>query len=80
MKKIKNLKVTITHTVNLNEVVVSDKEYNALKNCFESWTNINCTGNNDESVVEAFDWLSDNINIKSTRNLKYEIDNLEEEK
>ena len=79
MKKIKNLKVTITHTVNLNEVVVSDKEYNALKNCFESWTNIKGTGNNDESVVEAFDWLSDNINIKSTRNLKYEIDNLEEE-
>lgn len=79
MKKIKKLTVTVTYTVRLGEIEVSDKEYNALQECFKSWTTINDNAYNDESAEIALDWLSDNINFGDEMDCKYEIDNLEEE-
>ena len=79
MKKIKDLTVTVTYTVNLEEIEVSDKEYKALEKCYERGLTIKSYGDNDESAEDAYDWLSDNINFGDEMDCKYEIDNLEEE-
>lgn len=79
MKKIKNLTVTVTYTVGLGEIEVSDKEYNALEKCYERGLTIESYGDNDESADDAFDWLSYNIKSQDAFDLNYEIDDLEEE-
>jgi hypothetical protein len=78
-KEIKNLTVTVTYTVELEEIEVSDKEYKALEKCYERGLTIKSYGDNDESAEDAYDWLSYNIKSQDAFDLNYEINDLEEE-
>ena len=61
MKKIKDLTVTVTYTVGLHDVEVSEKVYDDL-NALADKGRVNCDLMNlDEQVCTGFEWLSDHI-------------------
>jgi len=70
MKGISELTVTVTYTVQLSEIRVSDT-------VFEQLTNSSHFNMSDNEDTEAFDWLTSNIDENSAMELEYEIDNLE---
>lgn len=70
MKTIKDLTVTVTYTVGLGNVEVSEEVYNDLMEHYD---------NNVWEVPEdsiAAEWLADNIKEKDAMNWSYEIDDL----
>lgn len=78
MKKIKNLTVTVTYTVDLCEVEVSERVYDAL-NALSDRGSVHCNlVGLDEQVDTAFEWLGDNIDEKDACNWEYEIEDMEE--
>lgn len=80
MKKIKNLAVTVTLTVGLEDIEVSNKEYNALQKCYERGLTIEGVAINNYKIADdALDWLDKNIDFSNAMNWSYEIDDLEEE-
>jgi hypothetical protein len=80
MKKIKNLTVTVTYTVELEEIEVSDKEYKALEKCYERGLTIEGAAINNYKIADdALDWLDKNIDFSDAMNWSYEINDLEEE-
>ena len=59
MKKISDLTITVTYTVGLHGVEVSEKVYDAL-NTLADKGRVNCDLMNlDERVCIGFEWLSD---------------------
>ena len=78
MKKIKDLTVTVTYTVGLCDVEVSEKVFNALNALADrGCVHCNLVGQ-DEQVDTAFEWLGDNINEGDACNWEYEIEEMED--
>ena len=74
MKKIKDLTVTVTYTVDLYDVEVSEKVYDDL-NALADKGRVNCDLMNlDEQVGTAFEWLSDHIHESDACDWNYEVD------
>ena len=74
MKKIKDLTVTVTYTVGLHDVEVSEKVYDDL-NALADKGRVNCDLMNlDEQVCTGFEWLSDHIHESDACDWNYEID------
>ena len=74
MKKIKDLTVTVTYTVGLHDVEVSEKIYEAL-NALADKGRVNCDLMNlDEQVCTGFEWLSDHIHESDACDWNYEVD------
>lgn len=78
MKKIKDLTVTVTYTVGLCDVEVSEKVFKALNALADrGCVHCNLVGL-DEQVDTAFEWLGDNINEGDACNWEYEITDMED--
>ena len=74
MKKIKDLTVTVTYTVGLHDVEVSEKVYDDL-NALADKGRVNCDLMNlDEQVCTGFEWLSDHIHESDACDWNYEVD------
>lgn len=74
MKKIKDLTVTVTYTVDLYDVEVSEKVYDDL-NALADKGRVNCDLMNlDEQVRTGFEWLSDHIHESDACDWNYEVD------
>ena len=74
MKKIKDLTVTVTYTVDLYDVEVSEKVYDDL-NALADKGRVNCDLMNlDEQVCTGFEWLSDHIHESDACDWNYEVD------
>ena len=74
MKKIKDLTVTVTYTVGLHDVEVSEKVYDDL-NALADKGRVNCDLLNlDEQVCTGFEWLSDHIHESDACDWNYEVD------
>ena len=74
MKKIKDLTVTVTYTVGLHDVEVSEKVYDDL-NALADKGRVNCDLMNlDERVCIGFEWLSDHIHESDACDWNYEVD------
>ena len=74
MKKISDLTVTVTYTVGLHGVEVSEKVYDAL-NALADKGRVNCDLMNlDEQVCTGFEWLSDHIHESDACDWNYEVD------
>ena len=71
MKKIKNLTVTVTYTVGLNDVEVPDNVYDALSEHDEIDTS---TVTPDNDYYEALQWLSNHIQERDGMEWNYEVD------
>lgn len=74
MKKIKDLTVTVTYTVGLYDVEVTEKVYEAL-NALADRGRVNCDFMDlDEQVCNGFEWLSDHIHESDACDWNYEVD------
>ena len=74
MKKIKDLTVTVTYTVGLHDVEVSEKVYDDL-NALADKGRVNCDLMNlDEQVCTGFEWLSYHIHESDACDWNYEVD------
>ena len=74
MKKIKDLTVTVTYTVGLHDVEVSEKIYEAL-NALADRGCVNCDFMDlDEQVYTGFGWFSDHIHESDACDWNYEVD------
>lgn len=74
MKKIKDLTVTVTYTVDLYDVEVSEKVYDDL-NALADKGRVNCDLMNlDEQVRTGFEWLSDHIHESDACDWNSEVD------
>ena len=78
MKRIKDLTVTVTYTVGLGNVEVSEKVFDALKALADRGCVHSDLVDWDEQVGTAFEWLGDNINENDACNWEYEIEEMEE--
>lgn len=78
MKRIKDLTVTVTYTVSLSDVEVSEKVFDAL-NALADRGSVHCDfAGRDEQIGTAFEWLGDNINENDACGWEYEIEEMEE--
>lgn len=74
MKKIKDLTVTVTYTVGLYDVEVSEKVYDDL-NALADKGRINYNLMNlDEQICTGFEWLSDRIHESDAYDWNFEVD------
>jgi predicted membrane protein len=71
MKKIKDLRVTVTYTVGYGDIEVSDKVFEQLENNSEFTSD-------DMENSEAIEWLSSNIKEEDAMDWKWEIDDITE--
>lgn len=75
MKKIKDLMIKVTYTVNLSDVEVPDKIFDELAKAYDEGGNMSEL---DDELENANEWLSDNIRQEDTTDWEYEIENFEE--
>lgn len=74
MIKIKDLTVTVTYTVGLHDVEVTEKVYEAL-NALADRGRVNCNFMDlGEQVCTGFEWLSDHIHENDAYDWNYEVD------
>ena len=74
MTKIKDLTVTVTYTVGLHDVEVTEKVYEAL-NALADRGRVNCDFMDlGEQVCAGFEWLSDHIHESDAYDWNYEVD------
>ena len=73
MKTIKDLSVTVTYSVGLGGVEVSEKVFEQLNEIADNGTEVDGTG---MEYPEATEWLRDNIKESDCCELKYLIENL----
>ncbi|MGF0098558.1 hypothetical protein ACQRD6_09485 [Prevotella sp. SGI.027] len=74
MTKIKDLTVTVTYTVGLHDVEVTENVYEAL-NALADRGRVNCDFMDlGEQVCTGFEWLSDHIHESDTYDWNYEVD------
>ena len=71
MKKIDNMTVTVTYTVELNDVEVPDNVYDVLAEYDKIDTG---TITPDSDYYEALDWLGENIEERDGMEWEYEED------
>lgn len=77
MKKIKDLTIKVTYIVELDNVEVSDKVYDALAQCYYNGGNVSPDGmTNEESIAAG--WLNDNIRESDAMEWEYDINDFRE--
>lgn len=74
MKTIKNLGVTMKFRVGLEDVEVSDEIYRGLEKISERFSISDGEVIRDEDIMDAFDWLNDNIHDRDALDWEYEVD------
>lgn len=78
MKNIKNLEVTITYSVGLEDLNMPENVYNELEKAYDNSTLLdNCTTIVLNKYPNAIDWLSENIQEKDCFNWECEINMFE---
>ena len=73
MKTIKDLSVTVTYSVGLGAVEVSEKVFEQLNEICDNGAKVDGTG---MEYPEAIEWLRDNIKEGDCYDLDYEIQDL----
>ena len=71
MKVIKDLKVTVTYTVGLGDVEVSDEVFEQLRDMGEYEFSVGV--DDTEGYEEVFEWLMNNIREDDAMDWKYEV-------
>lgn len=71
MKKIVDLSVTVTYTVNYKDIEVPEDVYEQMMENSEF-------SSDDMENQEAFDWLVHNIEQEDALNWSYEVDDIED--
>lgn len=79
MKKIKELSVSVTYKVGLMDLNVPDNIYSGLEKIEERGGLNDLELNEDDDIIDAADWISENIKEKDCFAWEYEIDELESE-
>lgn len=79
MKKIKELSVSVTYKVGLSDLEVSDKIYSGLEKIEERGHWDESEFNVDDDILDAAEWISNNIKQEDCFSWEYEIDELESE-
>lgn len=74
MKTIENLSVTMKFSVELSDVEVSDDVYRGLEKISELFSVSTGEVIRDQDIIEAFDWLDDNIHDSDALDWTYEVD------
>lgn len=74
MKTIENLSVTMKFSVELSDVEVSDEVYRGLEKISELFSVSTEEVIRDEDIIEAFDWLNNNIHSGDALDWGYEVD------
>lgn len=74
MKTIENLSVTMKFSVELSDVEVSDEVCRGLEKISEFFSVSTGEVIRDEDIIEAFDWLSNNIHSGDALDWEYEVD------
>lgn len=77
MKTIKDLTVTVTYRVKLDNVEVSDEVYDALSQCYDDGGDVSPMGMTDEEAIAA-EWLNDNILASDAMDWEFEIEDFNE--
>lgn len=74
MKTIENLTVKMNFSVVLSDVEVSDEVYRGLEKISELFSVSTEEVIRDEDIIEAFDWLNNNIHSGDALDWEYEVD------
>lgn len=77
MKKLKNIRITVTYSVGLGDLNLNEKEFKELKNAYENNETITpmlC----DERHTNAYEWLTENAKEADCFDWKCEVDVFEE--
>lgn len=77
MKVIKDLTITVTYTVGLSDVEVSDEVYEALSSCYDEGGEVS-PDSFDKHAQIASEWMADNIHEADAMAWEYEIVDLNE--
>lgn len=82
MKTIKDLTIKVTYRVGLGNVEVPDEVYNALGECYDRGGDVpmpdECSINGQPELVEAAEWLTDNIRQNDAMDWEFEIEDFNE--
>lgn len=73
MKKIENIQVTVTYSVELNDIEVPDEVYEGLVN---GWTFDSEAMNMTKEESAAMDWIEANIEETDATEWRYEVDDI----
>lgn len=74
MKTIENLTVKMKFSVELSDVEVSDEVHRGLEKISELFSVSTEEVIRDEDIIEAFDWLNNNIHSGDALDWGYEVD------
>lgn len=76
MKKINEIQVKMTFTVNICDVKVSKEIYNQLNYICDNCINVNCL-DFSHNFEEAKEWLMENISSDDADEASYEVETIE---
>lgn len=80
MKTVKDLTVKLTFRAGLGGAKVSDSVFRGLKKIADNGeiTDSDANLTKDQDIIEAWEWLGNNINSDDAFSWEYEIEDLEE--
>lgn len=77
MKKLRNINITVTYSVELSDIELSDSVYDDLVALYDSGVYEIANNGKNEMECNVYGWIWDNIKEKDCYQVSYEIDDLE---